>query len=261
VDFFARASGVLAPGSPGAGPTQAGDRTLTDAQRICHILTRLCEARVLVTVQVPGVEDAFLSTVLQVDPRRRRLALDELTPAAGHEALLRSRSLRAMTRLAGVDVSFQATVDAVSSEDGIAAYTLPFPDRVHYNQRRGDYRVAVGPGQRLSVQFDCPDGTRLRGEVRDLSIGGLAIRVQIPDEWALENGTRIAECEVVFPDGRSVPCELEVRHAERAEGSRWTRVGARFVDLPRHQQHLIARFIVNLDRERLKLRPTSGRTG
>jgi c-di-GMP-binding flagellar brake protein YcgR len=160
-----------------------------------------------------------------------------------------------------VEVVFSATVASVADERGIAIYRLPFPHVLHYHQRRSSFRAPVGSGRPVTLRAVHPQAGALVGEVRDLSAGGLAMQVQLPSNFALARGDALSECTVVFPDGRALLCDLEVCHLRREEGSRWTRIGARFLRLHRRDQNLLAQFIVQLERERLKLRPPGQNEG
>ena len=140
-------------------------------------------------------------------------------------------------------------------ERGIAVYTLPFPHLVHYHQRRASYRASVGTGYATTLRTQHPEAGTLVAEVRDVSTGGLGLRMQLPDTVPLASGDRLSDCLVFFPEGRSLRCELEVCHVARREGSRWTLVGTRFIQIQRRDQVPLAQFVVRLERERLKLRP------
>lgn len=246
--------------SPQAAETPAvadslSQRRVTDPERIASILQRLLDARALVSARVPGSDETFLTALLGVDRRERAFRLDELSPRRGHEIVLVERSLRAASRLEGVDVVFSATVATVTDQRGIAVYRLPFPHVLHHHQRRSSFRAPVGAGRTVSLRAAHPQAGALVGEVRDLSAGGLRLRIQLPEGLALAPGDALSDCAVVFPDGRALLCDLEVRHLSRQEGSRWTRIGARFLRLHRRDQNTLAQFIVQLERERLKLRP------
>ncbi len=239
--------------------TSSPERRVTDPERIAGILQRLFDARALLSVRVPGSDETFLTTLLGVDRRERAFRLDELSPRRGHEIVLVEHSLRAASRLEGVDVVFSATVATVAFERGIAIYGLPFPHVLHYHQRRASVRVPVAAGRPLVLHAAHPSAGVLVGEVRDLSAGGLRLQIQLPETVALGPGDRLPECAVTLPDGRSLQCELEVCHTHRQQGSRWTHIGTRFLGLPRRDQNLLAQVIVQLERERLKVRPAGQR--
>lgn len=113
-------SGIARPRAPGRDPAHADPHRVTDPRRIGQILQRLWESRGLLAVHVAHSDETCTTTVLRVDPARARFDLDELTPEPGHRALLTARSLRALARLDGVEIAFQASVEGIASERGIA---------------------------------------------------------------------------------------------------------------------------------------------
>jgi len=252
-------AGYHGPGSSRADRGQAPDCEVTDPRRITQILQRLCDARSLLAARLPGRAESYATCILGVDVRAGRLALDELTPAAGHEALLRDRHLGVLARLDGVEIAFQITLEDVLWERGIAVYTLPFPRVLRYDQRRTAHRVTVRAAPPLSIRLAREDGTEVLAEVRDISVGGLCLRTPYLAPGEIERGDHFPHGEIVLPDGRRLHCALEVRHVARAEGSRWVRIGVRFVDLPRGEQARIAHYIFRLEREHVRVRPPMGR--
>lgn len=128
----AGASFPLSPAASADGPAgRRSPRPLTHPDEIASVLIRLCESRTLLSVRVRQEDGGFLTSVIRVDTRARRLLLDELNPRAGHDALLRQRSLRAFARLGGVNVAFGATITGVAFERGVALYEARFPDSLH----------------------------------------------------------------------------------------------------------------------------------
>jgi c-di-GMP-binding flagellar brake protein YcgR len=261
VGFVERWARALQKDAEPSRTEPVSERQVRDLRRIAQILLRLSEARALVSARIIGCDETFLTALLGVDARQHQFYLDELSPRSGHEALLRDRALRVASRLEGVEVLFSATLASVAVQQGIAVYTLPFPHVLHYNQRRASHRIGIGAAPPTAIQLVHPVAGMLTGEVRDISAGGLAVRVQVPDEMSLAQGDRLADCIVSLRDDRILRCDLEVCHVQRLAGSRWTSLGTRFIQMPRQDQHLIAHFIVQLERERLKIRPSGSREG
>jgi c-di-GMP-binding flagellar brake protein YcgR len=251
----------LAPDA-GAGPSAAprdadrhAERRLTDPRQIASILQRVRESRTLLTARVPRVEGSFLTTLLDVDPRRQRLRIDELNPSAGHEALLRVGLVSLSTRLAGVEVAFRSSIERVDAGRGAAFYTLPFPSVLLYHQRRDTHRVEVPPPLTVRAWLVGPDEERLPAEVRDLSPEGLCLQVAAGRLPRLEAGQRLQGCDLLLPDGLRVGCDLEVRWVRGGEGRRPWRIGARFVALSGAHGRAIAQLVAQLEREHLRLAP------
>lgn len=240
---------------PSATLPAGAERRLVEPERIARVLQQLVGGRALVSVRLPGSDEYFLTTILRVDRRQRSFRLDEISPRHGHEVFLAERSLQASSRLSGIEIAFSGTLASVAVEQGIAAYTLPFPHLLHYHQRRTSYRVSVGSGHSTTLRTQHAEAGTLVAEVRDVSTGGLGLSIQLPATVPLARGDRLSDCLIFLPNGRSLRCELGVCHVARREGSRWTLVGTRFIQIQPRDQIPLAQFVVLLERERLKLRP------
>lgn len=227
---------------------------LTGADQVGRLLHELAATRKLVTVYLKGTEDAFMSSVLAVDDARRRLVMDELNPAAGHKLLLRSRELRVVTRLDGVDISFRTHLEAANESGGIATYDLPFPETIRYHHRRQAFRATVDLAEHVAVYLDTPDGGLMPGALRDLSVGGLGADLLRRPVTPIERGQHLNTCTIHLPESEPVSSALEVRFVGRVPQSSHLRVGGRFLDLEPDGQRRIRRFVAELDRKRVKNR-------
>jgi c-di-GMP-binding flagellar brake protein YcgR len=257
----AGASVHLSPAASADGPPgRRSPRPITHPDEIASVLIRLCEARTLLSARVKQEDGSFLTSVIRVDTRARRLLLDELNPRTGHDALLRQRSLRAFARLGGVNVAFGATLAGVTFESGVALYEVAFPETLHYEQQRGAYRVAIGSLRGVALRLRDEGGLALEGEVRDLSVSGAGARVQVPPGIEVPGGHRFRDCSLRLAGAQSIECGFEARYVVPLPGSRFSHVGGRFLDLSRRDQHALAQFVAHLEREHLKLRPAAQRS-
>lgn len=233
-----------------------GDK-IADPRQIAALLKRLQSARLLLTVIVQGAEGQFNSMILDVDPHQGVLLLDELTPREGHNKLMRSRRLRVYAQLRGVNINFVAEVaDVTNSADG-AAYRLPLPESLFYLQRRAYYRVEVPRSAHIAFTFTREYGDEYRGYIADLSLGGVAGRVIIAKEQApiLQIGEILSPCALIFTPKEQVPCKFEVRFPQYNEEAGELRIGLRFAEIERTDLKRVERYIMSLQRERLKSMP------
>ncbi|HKQ31529.1 MAG TPA: PilZ domain-containing protein, partial [Burkholderiales bacterium] len=83
----------------------------------------------------------------------------------------------------------------------------------------------------------------------DISVGGIGAELKMASALELQQGIFIPRCDIVLPnfDGK-ISSSLEVRFFAKDKKSANIRIGGRFVDLDRSQQHIIERFVAYLDR-------------
>lgn len=213
-----------------------------------RLLKRLCESRALVNVRIAGLSGDYRSAVLAVDPARSRFQLDELHPERGHREVAPGRELRVVSFVEGVEMRFQATVEQVDVDGGIAYYELAYPDEIRYHQRRQHVRVPV----RMALQ----QSAVLRDEEReltlrllDLSAGGIGAHVvkggevRVGERWELDLRLR---------NEPALKTRVEIRFAQQDRVSHRQRLGARFLDLPAAETGRLQRLVLAIQRELMR---------
>lgn len=252
--------GILSPRSQSSASERddsdlGNPRRIDLPEQITHILQGICNRRNLVTVRLPRCKEAFTSSILKLDRRAGMLILDELSPQEGHELLMQRKELQIDTRHHGVEVGFKTTLAGASQEGGIALYRVPIPRTLQYNQRREHYRAEVGVVLPIPIILEGVKGQAFHGQLIDISVGGIGAQFQDASEEDLADGARFAVCEIELPPGQRLRTGLEICFVSRALVSRQLRIGGRFIELNRADQHTIAKFIASLERERLRTLP------
>lgn len=222
---------------------------ITDPARIAQLLKRIKDSRALLSVTVPAVTDVFLSAILHVDPAGGYFELDELAPADGHLALVAAARLNAFAQCSGVDLSFTAVLQSVERDSNGNFYRVAFPSVLYYRQRREHYRVRVSRGQTVPLLISLAEDHAIEGLLHDISAGGLGGEFQRYQGPALALGQVLPDCELRLHGHLPVRISLEVRFVSADEPLHRVRLGARFVDIGRHEQKLIEQFVASLDRE------------
>ncbi len=232
------------------------DDYVTVPAQIAHVLQELSASRALVTVTVPGSDQRFTSSILRVDRDGGEVLMDELNPREGHELLIKKRQLRVNARLKGVELGFVAAVIKADPAGGIAVYHVRLPKKLYYNQRRRYYRLVVGVSPQVPVSLECAEDVSLRGEVHDISVGGIGARFTPNEHEDIKTGQRLEHCAIELPDSGIIRSALEVCFVDR-RSQHQLKLGGRFLDLTNADQQSISRFITGLERKRLKIRPKS----
>jgi len=234
------------------GPQPEGQfEQITDEAQIIGLLRRAQDARLLLSVNLPNDEHFFNSAVLDVSAEERHLLLDALHPDTGHRQVSVGTPLHVFARLQGVEMSFTGTVEQVGNASGGAFYRLALPGKVFYLQRREHYRVRVGVSQEIPVSLPVDEAKPIKGELFDLSAGGICVRLRRPAP-APTIGLRVEHCQIALPDGAPLDCTLEVRNVREDPQSGGQYLGLSFVDLGRREQQRLQRFVTSLDREMRK---------
>ena len=241
------------PAAPASRPSQSNSLHLpdvvTDPDQIGALLQQLLDGRNLLAVRLRGIDDVFMSAVIEVSSQQHYIVLDELVPAVGAQAIDANRQLLIRSRLNNVTVEFESEVTAIGEESGLAFYRLPFPSRIEYQQRRTHFRASVPLEKSIPLQFVTPQDHMLQAELRDISLGGFSGRLRRSGYFDdLEKGLFIPRCMITLPSKHKICCAVQICYLERTMGTP-PRVGARYVDLERRDHRQLEQFITQLDRE------------
>ena len=228
---------------------------ITHPPQIAGLLRRVRDQKVLLSVQLPGHEGLFNSLLLDVNPERNTILLDELSPSGGHDLARQVRQLRVRCQCQGVELSFACTIEIGQSQRGISFYRAPLPEAINYLQRRTNFRVRVGLNLAVPVQLPVESTATLSGELFDLSMGGLG--ANISTQVKLSRGQIIDTCSIQLPKGESIQTELEIRFVRHDAQRQVQRIGAAFLHLLPQQEQALRKFVAQLEREMLRRKSRS----
>lgn len=225
-------------------PTNEPQRIRKHAQKV-RILNQLKDQHCLLSVRLTDHGDnRYSSAILDVDSRKERLRLDELTPEDGHRRLRPGSEIRIDTRAHGVETRFLTTVEHIDEENGIAYYVVPFPDIITYHQRRAFHRVPVRMTLQSSIALQ-GDGDAVPVRLTDLSVGGFGGTVK--RNYALRSGERY-ECSIELRGEQPLKMQVEVRYAKWDSARKQLRFGALFLDPDPRQRSRLERLVMELER-------------
>lgn len=238
-----------------ASEYQGKSEKVTHGPQIAGLLKRVRDQRVLLSVRVPGSDAVFNSLLLDVDPARNFILLDELNPHSGHELACKTRQLRIHCQCQGVELSFVSTIEIGQGQRGVSFYRAPLPEAINYLQRRGSYRIRIGLNMHIPVALPLDTESRIEGELFDLSMGGLG--ANFPSTVELTRGQVIESCTLELPNSEPLATEIEIRFVRVDNANLCQRIGASFRNLGSQQQNLLRRIVTQLEREMLRRKARS----
>jgi flagellar brake protein len=243
------------PVSDRAAQYQAKTEKVTHGPQIVALLRRLRDQRVLLSARVPGHPGQFNSLLLEVDPDRNFILLDELNPRAGHELVCQTGQLRVHCQCQGIELGFVCEVEVRQGQSGVSFYRAVLPDSIDYLQRRSSYRVRVGLDLAVPVRLPVDDAAQAAdGELFDLSLGGLG--AVLDSAVKLELG-QILSCDLQLPKGETLRANIEIRFIRVDPAKSNQRIGASFRNLEPTQKQSVRRFVAQLEREMLRRKARS----
>lgn len=220
-----------------------------DPAKIHSLLEHVQTSRTLLSIKVPTAPAIYNSIIMEIDTAHRWIAIDELHPAEGHRIFMAQRKLTVFGVYDGVDIRFDGKLLEVGKLSNINFYKIGFPNTLRYYQRRSSYRVRLLRSHPIPVVLTFGPGDYAKGELYNISTGGMCIKFMRTMPNFPGPGLLIPECEVMFPDGEKFICSLEARHMIKTKNNDQALLGTRFIKLNTVQQRTINRFIASLERE------------
>lgn len=218
---------------------------------ITELLRRVVHARSVITVDTSFVEQSFSSALIKVVPDQY-IILDELKPSPRLPSVrnLIGQAFDIQAYVDGVALEFESRVIATGVHDDVRYYKCAFPKEILYEQKRGSFRVSTTIDQQIPVSFQLKNGESFKGELFDISSGGISIALR---EYFMDSrtprGIVIPKCVIKLPGVRDpFECQLELRNIRQS--GRMQLIGTSFYQLPPRQERIVEKYVATLDRKR-----------
>lgn len=237
-----QASAITSPDSSVKAPDD-----MRSLREVYLSLFEVQRSHALIDVAIDGVDAHYQSIILDIDPERGSITIDELFPPGF--VGLPGQPVTVTVRLDGsrrLTFNTQITSRIADGRD-VDSYFLALPENLDYNQRRGAFRLRLGQGLVATSAFTTPDQQSVSARIRDLSSTG--IRLELPQSLPLQEGDVLQDLQFDFA-GRRFHCAADVRnlHSVQDHGEHII-VGAAFRDLPRPEQRSLERMIMQKQRQ------------
>ena len=114
--------------------------------------------------------------------------------------------------------------------------------------------MTVQLSQGFEVLVGFADEQELRGELRDLSVGGLCARIRSGTIDPTHDRNALASCRILLPEDRMILSDIEILHIDAPPRPRVPRISCRFIDPAPAVLRRIEQFCAELDRLHRRLR-------
>jgi c-di-GMP-binding flagellar brake protein YcgR len=221
--------------------------------RIIALLKRFMGRHTTLSVSLAHSNEEYTSAIIKIDADEETLVLDELKPQRGHQLFLDVKQCTVEGYQKGEGINFKTQLLDSGTDNNIAFYKVALPQPIYHYTQRSNYRAPVPTTEDIAIFIQTPDQTVIEGEVKDISLGGVGFRLPRTDfTEQISPGTHIESCRIRLNFGESIRSTLEVRFARVDKDHNSVKIGARFCDLDKQYEKTLERFIIALDRERMK---------
>jgi c-di-GMP-binding flagellar brake protein YcgR len=221
---------------------------LTSADDIQHLIKKICAKHSLLSVLIEFSDEYYGSTIIEINNKENYLVIDELYPIEGHEKIKTGSRLTFNTQYQGAFVNFVSTIEAIGENKKAAYYKIRMPDEVEYHQRRNTYRIATSLSETIPVTLVNEDEVMINGELRDLSHGGLCIRINALPHILLKSEDYIPTCLIQVSNRQKILTSINICHVLELKETGSLRVGAEFANMSKIDRRELEHLIASLER-------------
>ncbi|SAK81262.1 YcgR family protein [Caballeronia hypogeia] len=221
---------------------------------IALCLRHLVQRRDMLTVT--SARGQIVTQLLEVDVREKRIVFDWGGVESDNRALLEARQLYFKGAPDGVRVEFTTAAAHAVTYEGRQALEVGLPEKLYQFQRREYFRVPTPILEPFYAKGAFADGEAFRYEVHDLSLGGIALRMDSPRLAETEIGTVFNDVVLHLGAGVSLPVDLELvspRTVQTPRGDVRYVVGFRFLQLSGAAENVLQRLITRMEAKRRSL--------
>ena len=221
---------------------------------IALCLRNLAQRRDMLTVT--SAQGQIVTQLLEVDAREKRIVFDWGGVESDNRALLAARQLYFKGAPEGVRVEFTTDAAQAVTHEGRQAFEVAFPEKLYHFQRREYFRVPTPILDPYHAKGEFADGETFSYEVHDLSLGGIALRMDTPRLAETEIGTVFNDVALHLGAGAILHVDIELvspRSVTTPRGDVRFIVGFRFVQLSGAAENVLQRLITRMEAKRRSL--------
>jgi flagellar brake protein len=228
----------------------------THPLQVAVCLRQLMAGQDFVTVEFDGRQ--IVTQVLDVDSRNARFIFDAGSVAIDNHALGEARALTFRSLPGGIRTEFTTSAATPVMFDGLSAFEAPFPSLLYYVQRREFFRVDTPVLDPYMASGVYENGGSYRMELKDLSLGGIALKTADERFASLESGTVLRDVSLQLGAFGTLRLDIEIvapREFRTPKGERRFVIGCKYMELPGSAERTLQRVVTQLETKRQALAP------
>ncbi len=238
--------------------------TLKNSHEITRKLNLIFKKNSLITVSFDEGKLFFISTLLDIDTKKKKIHLDIAPDEKINEKLRAANNILFETKVAGIHVYF--TLPKVSKQffKKNTTFIFDFPTELIWLERRLFYRVKTPVQNTPTCQFTLKKSasnqsrllTLLNFELYDISLTGFSFTVNPntfdPDIFL--GIQTIDDCTITLPEGNSFSLDVEIKNHHPLKASAPEKhqiIGLKFPTLTSAYEAQIQRYLFSIERSRI----------
>ncbi|MGY5957322.1 PilZ domain-containing protein [Kosakonia sp. BK9b] len=138
----------------------------------------------------------------------------------------------------------------IKTDSKFYRFECQLPESALVEESRGEIRIPFILGMQARASLDVySQQLSIPGRVRNLSVGGCMVEIDLFESIALEVGQTISGITLEFPDGERFDAQGAIRHIRPFGNNGYAAIGIQFVDLTSSQSQSLFRYVNEAERE------------
>lgn len=233
------------------------DYIVKNAKMVFTHFNELVTKKCLISAHFGDRNTSFLTTIIELDPKKKLLQLDCGPSESVDNQLLASDKVLFRTEYNGIKVSFSARNIQKIQSGGESVLSMPIPDSIFWMQRRQYYRVKIPfshTGSYCQMNFKSAQDDTIetaRFQLYDLSVTGVAFLNPDP-KWAehLQPDCQFVDCSLHLNNGNHAIVGFVIKNNVKVRSGTLTlqdKMGCLFQSMPANFETSIQRYMQEIE--------------
>jgi len=222
-------------------------------EKIIGKLSTLLKKKCLLTAYFGDNDDAFITTILDIDVKNNLLIFYHSPKEDAIEQLLNSQKITFKADYLGVKVAFDAIKLTKIQHQGVPVFAIPIPESLLWVEARDFYRVKSPVTNPSYCQLLLNDREPINLKLYDISLVGFSVLTDSKEvSEAMSLGTLFEKCKLILVDTGedTISFEVRSRYIMNPENiNRMEKIGCKFTRLSPAFEDTIQRYMLQIERK------------
>lgn len=226
--------------------------TLASPEIIAATLEKFIDIHCPISVSPVGIKDLFSSFIVKIDGHK--LIIDQVIPKTGNTLFIAGETLDVRISHRGTAYQFQSThIDYTIDNSGFYCHKISLPEKIHYTERRTDYRISLKLSDQRPVQVNASAQDNWKTILDNISQNGACLRIE-GDHASFEPGDTLF-CDLQLTSSMALKSEAQVKYCLYSPKKNETLIGVEFLQLSTPTKKQLQTFLMKLQRDHLRSSP------
>jgi flagellar brake protein len=231
------------------------DYSIYNPSQINTNLTILVNNKCLLSAYFGDGHDSFLTTIIDVDKKKKTIILDYGPKEYLNNLLLNSGKISFRTEFSGIKVSFSVESIQKIKHNGEMAFIMPIPKSMLWLQRREYYRIRSPIAKYSFCEIIVPDREPYKLNLYDISVSGFALLTySTPLVAELLEIKHFEDCKLVLTDAGEGKISFDILYSCTINPPKLNKIeklGCKFTVVEKNFDTTIQRYMQQIEREDL----------